>query len=237
MARDIARVNMENFWGRSVEDPGGGSELQRADLWTVDFTIPVNHLITVTGKHINPLMAQHAKSVTFPERKVNAQEIRRDSMPFMMPAWDAPLGEIKINFWFDSKDTAEGSVVMNFLELWQHVVRAGRGDRGTGYYGKVQSWLTLDENYRADYAYDFSISLVRGNTNSQSIRAVEPIAHLQAVEDFRVKQAWLSSYRVTDLSYASGTELVSVEATFYAEDIVRLGDESSVIGPLIPLTN
>jgi len=60
-------------------------------------------------------------------------------------------------------------------------------------------------------------------------------AALRVSEDFNIRRAWLGGYKVSDLSYKSGTELVSVEATFYAEDVQRILETPTSLGPIVPV--
>lgn len=56
-------------------------------------------------------------------------------------------------------------------------------------------------------------------TNSTSSNITSTTGWLQVGATFSVKQAWLASFKLSDLAYAN-PNLVTLETTFYAESVV-----------------
>jgi hypothetical protein len=77
-----------------------------------------------------------------------------------MPSWDDPLDPIKVAVLLDTSNEDDKSAVIQFLDAWLALTRAGRGSRFQGY--SSTGWLTLDANYRVNYTYNVSLFLLRG---------------------------------------------------------------------------
>lgn len=159
MARDIATIKQTNLWGKTA-DKGLGLEPQRTDLFVVDFTTALKGIATAANQQLTQILPQFVRSVTLPELKTRAEPIRRDSVPYQMPSWDEPLEPVKVTFVLDTNNEDDKSSVIQFLDSWLALTRAGRGDRFQGY--TSTGWLTLDQNYRVNYAYNFHLFLLRG---------------------------------------------------------------------------
>ena len=162
MARDITTINQTNLWGRQA-DSGLGLEPQRTDLFFVDFASAQKNITLIAGlKGIAaPILPQYVRSVTLPELRTKSDPIRRDSVAYNMPSWDDPLDPIKINFLLDTHEQDDTSDVIQFLDAWLAVTRAGRGSRVGGYY-KPNGWLTLNADYTIDFRFNINLYLLRG---------------------------------------------------------------------------
>lgn len=62
-----------------------------------------------------------------------------------------------------------------------------------------------------------------GLTNTVSLGLVEN--DLEDCAVFQVENMWLSGYKMSDLDYSKGSELVRIEATFYADNIRDLSQQ------------
>jgi len=231
MARIIEE--QQNLWGRQ----GQPIEPQRSDLWVVDFSQVItglNQQIAANNYDLDKLAEKlepfYATTVTLPPLVIKAEDVRRDSRPYKMPAFDDALGEIKVVFLFDTAIAATTSKVYKLLDTWRAFVRAGRG--GMGHETSIDQ---LNEHFRIDYAFDINLTLLRGSSNPQ-VNAPNPeeptvapvFTTLEGVSNdlertaiYSLENAWLSSFRITDLDYSRGNELVKVEATFYADNILN----------------
>jgi hypothetical protein len=163
MARDIATIKQTNLWGKPA-DSGLGLEPQRTDLFIVDFTTAQKGIAAAANQQLSQVLPQFIRAVTMPELKTKADVIRRDSVPYQMPSWDEPLDPVKVTFVLDTNNEDDKSAVIQFLDAWLALTRAGRGDRFQGYTNT--NWLTLDQNYRVNYAYNFHLFLLRGTAFS-----------------------------------------------------------------------
>lgn len=230
MGRDINE--QRNLWGAAGDNTVNA---QRADLWSMDLSNVVNGLNAQIGFGNTPGLAKlqsvptyFIQSVALPELKVNAEAFRRESRPYMMPLNDEPPGDIKVKFYLENPTTPQGSVVYRLLDTWRAFVRAGRGAYSTeGYVDQVSFSQTLPLRY----AFDTALILYRGSAVPQIIDNLtaqdETNAHypLGATNDlkecgsFTLSKTWLSSFRVSELNYAQGNQLVLIEATFYADNI------------------
>ncbi len=231
MARIIEE--QKNKWGVQ----GQQFEPQRADLWAIDFSQAIsgmNQQIAANSYDLDKLAQKlepfFAASVTLPPLVVKAEEVRRDSRPYKMPSFDDSLGEIKVVFIFDTAINATSSKVYKVLDTWRAFVRAGRGSLG-----HESAIPALNEHYRIDYAFDVTLTLLRGSSNPQinapnpDVPTVAPVFDtifrisndLEQTTIYSLESAWLGSFRITELDYARGNEVVKIDATFYAENILN----------------
>jgi hypothetical protein len=144
-----------NPWGKQ-----GGVEPQRSDLWLLWLDDPGIGIKAQLGSYtryaaLRKIPTYQVASIGLPELRVRAEAIRRDSRSYQMPSWDDPLDPIKISFILPA-DEAEKQNLMLFLEGWRVLVRAGRGNVST------EISVTLNDDYRIDYAYDIFLHLQRG---------------------------------------------------------------------------
>jgi hypothetical protein len=159
MARDIATIKQNNLWGKAA-DNGLGLEPQRSDLYVLDFTTAQKGVAQAANQRLVDVLPQFVRSISLPELRTKADPIRRDSVPFQMPSWDDPLDAIKVVFMLDTSNEDDKSAVIQFLDAWLALTRAGRGSRFQGY--AATGWLTLDANFRVNYAYNVNLFLLRG---------------------------------------------------------------------------
>lgn len=170
MARIVAEGIQQNLWGSS-----NGLEAQRVDLWMVDLDNPVKALQAVSGVQLVPVLPQFVQSVSLPEIRLKSEPFRRDSIAYSMPSWDDPLDALKITFIMDVNENANESVVCRLLDAWLAVVRAGRGSRRSGYFSPASA-PTLDANYRANFQFDFKVSLLRGSVLAATTPSSEDVS-------------------------------------------------------------
>ncbi len=158
----MARIrNLLNPWGKEA-----GYDPQRVDLWQVDLSAVLGGLYSVLGGQglmIPEVDRYYVHSVTLPELKVKAEPVRRESRSYQMPSFDEALDAVQLEFIVDDATGATQntsavaqSKIYRFLDLWRRVVRAGRGAVG------FEQEITLNANYRIDYAYDINLYLLRG---------------------------------------------------------------------------
>lgn len=164
--------NQTNPWGTLK-----GVEIQRSDLWIVDFKDALqglNQMLTrsedmtpgLAPYYLPPKLASYfVQNVTLPELKTRAEPIRRDSRPYPTPSWDEALEPISMTFILDcytagsagtANTTPYKSDVYQMLDGWRAVVRAGRGAMSSEYA------IRLNADYRIDYAFDVRLLLLRG---------------------------------------------------------------------------
>jgi hypothetical protein len=212
MSRLIDDATKRNTWGSAAAVGVNQLEPQRSDLWYADFT---NAILGVGDQlEVPSLLAvrkQLVQTVTFPDTKIKTELFRRESLPYMMPSWDEPLDALKMTFLLDTNTNAV-STMQDFLSKWHELVRAGRGFRSSGYKQDAHgnSPILLDGNYRSDYRFDCFLSFLRGSNNA------ETFSDLEAWQTLKLQQAYVASYRLSDLSYTN-TTLVTLEACFYVE--------------------
>lgn len=271
MARDITTINQTNLWGKQAET-GMGLEPQRSDLWFVDFKTARQNVAAATNIQLADILPQYVRSVTLPEIRTKAEPIRRDSIPYNMPSWDDPLDPVKIVFVLDTHNQDDTSNIVQFLDAWLALTRAGRGNRFNGYYA-TPGWMTLNSDYRVDFQFNIELYLLRGadptqggffdNSQNDEFKAAMANANTtyrnlqkraglvqtgQAVPQsldtsfetgityagiqetaaveadmvihtiYNLDSAWLGAYKISDLNYTQ-SELVTVEATFYIDDL------------------
>ena len=242
----MARIidNQANIWGKQL-----GADGQRSDLWVVDFNQALSGLANVAGMasltstvkntpamssglavpYVPPKLATYfANTVSLPELKLKSEPIRRDSRPYPMPSWDEPLDPIRMVFWLDcfrpggSAINPYRSDIYQMLDVWRAIVRAGRNSMSSEYA------LTLDGNYRINYAYDVRVLLMRPSSNP-TVNAVSTTTANAAVvssvmndlefsTQFRLVNCWLGSFKLSELSYEAA-KIIQLETVFYAEDI------------------
>jgi hypothetical protein len=249
-------VDQTNPWGKTVD-------AQRSDLWFIDFNQALsglNQVMSSTAQlstglaapYVPPKLAHYfPSSVVLPDLKVRPDMIRRDSRPYNTPSYDEPLDAIRINFILDSNRTGLPNLspyrsdVYQMLDVWRACVRAGRGGMSTEYA------ITLDGNYRIDYAFDVALYLL-----TPTIPAASGIANIQTAGFTSNVKSGLSGiqaaintaanqtksgmlngdliismqYRLVNCWLASfklsdlnyeGAKVSQIEAIFYADDIAQ----------------
>lgn len=198
-------VQQTNPWATQAGN-GGGLDPQRSDLWKIDLSQVTNGLSRVLGRRVPAIPTYFAQSVGFPEPKVRAEQFRRDSRPYNMPTFDEPLDPVKINFLLESPGPGESSIIYRFLDQWRQVIRAGRGGMSAS-----APNITLDANYRIDYAFNINVFLLRGTSGIEN--------DLEYSATYTLINAWLGSFKLADVSH-DGTRIMTVEAQIYPEDIL-----------------
>lgn len=202
-------TDAKNTWGSA----GSSDVLQRTDLWQVDFRAVIGGLNQVTGATGIEVEPWDARSVTLPQRAMKVEPVRRDSRSYNMPSFDEPLEASKMVFLFSSKVEAESSQVHRLLTLWWQQVRAGRGSiSGDGLD------LPLNANYTLDFRWPIFITLFKG-ASAEQVANGTPLA---VSSRFVLSDAWLSGFKVSDLSYEQGNQVVTIEATVQAESLERV---------------
>lgn len=160
MSRDISSASQMNLWGKQ-SDSGFGLEPQRNDLYMVDFNSAQKGVAVATKLPLAAILPQYVRSIALPEIRTKAEPTRRDSIPYNMPSWDDPLDAIKITFLLDTHAQDDRSDVIQFLDAWLALTRAGRGCRFDGYRPQL-GYLLLNTDYGIDFAYNVNVYLLRG---------------------------------------------------------------------------
>lgn len=254
----MARVVTDqiNPWGRQQ-----GVDAQRSDLWVVDFTNALTGIKAalasastlssgVAVPYVPPRLAGYfAASVNLPELKVRPEAIRRDSRPYQTPSWDDPCDAIRMTFLLDCHRynapnlSPYRSDIYQMLDTWRACTRAGRQGMSNEFA------ITLNANYRIDYAFDIQLSLLTGAipqvsalggiqgsrsifadgaggllTNIQNAAAQGQSAlfngDLIISMQYRLVNCWLGSFKVAELNYETA-KVLQIETIFYAEDIMQ----------------
>lgn len=193
MALNVSEIKQQNLWGKAATE---GLEPQRADLFMLDLDSASKGVAKAAGTRALTLLPQFARSVTFPENRVKSEPVRRDSIPYQMPSWDDPLDPVKIVFFLDTSDTEDSSSVVEFLDTWLALVRAGRGSRKNGF-SSPAGHLLLNSDYRVDFNFNVTVHLLRG-----CMPAPAQVTAVSAVRDsyYRFQQLAKSKARRTKLA-------------------------------------
>ena len=208
MGKNIALKNQANLWGRQVsETTSNVLEPQRSDLFMVDLEQAATSMRRIAGIELAPMIPQFVRSVSFPDTKVRAEAFRRDSVPFNLPSWDEPVDSLRIVFIVDTYEATDKSVVVDLLDTWSALTRAGIGSRSAGYTaaGREGTFL-LDANYSVQCRFDVNISLIRG------IQADTRATMAQAVADLNSRYAAQEAAYVKALA-ENGDEALSLRPT------------------------
>lgn len=245
-----------NPWGRQQ-----GVDAQRSDLWVVDFTNALTGIKAalasattlstgVATPYVPPRLASYfAASISLPELKVRADDIRRDSRPYKTPSWDDPCESIRMTFLLDCHRANTPNLspyrsdIYQMLDTWRACTRAGRQGMSNEFA------ITLNANYRIDYAFDVQLSLLTGtipqvsalggiqgspsifaggaggiiagiNSAAASGQSALLNGDLIVSMQYRLVNCWLSSFKVAELSY-DAAKVLQIETTFYSEDIMQ----------------
>jgi len=166
MSRELATINQTNLWGKTADS--AGLEPQRNDLYFVNFNLARNGVAAATDLKLAVILPQYVRSVSIPEIRTKAEPIRRDSVAYNMPSWDDPIDAVKITFLLDTHDQDDRSDVIQFLDAWLALTRAGRGRRGPLGYSAPLGYINLNSQFRIDFRYDVSLYLLRGSEASSA---------------------------------------------------------------------
>lgn len=216
------RIQANNVWGKA--NPTSGFDVQRSDLWIVDFTVAIMNL---GASVVDPLV--YAEHVKLPDLEIQGEVFKRDSTPFYFPGMDRPVETVDMSFKYAIPVTGQAySPFYDFLYKWRNRVRAGRG----GLSREPQEWVSSKNDYRIDYTWDIPVRLLRGNRPNESevseFGLTESIPSLVTSTAHILKNAWLSKLGITDLDYTESARAVSIKATFYCDDILSsLPDDTS----------
>lgn len=188
----ISKNDQINLWGKAGDS--GALDPQRNDLFYVDFSQAVHGLaatpyasgwakwIDLNALTIN-ILPQYVRSVTLPESRTKPEVVRRSSVPYNMPSWDDPLDPVKINFLVDTHSN-KAPVVLKFLDAWLSLIRAGRGERKTGYSGSPV--LCDPTTYKVECRFGITIWMLRGipgeSANDLAFYAAAEAADLAAAQ-------------------------------------------------------
>lgn len=167
MALNITTYKQRNLWGRQsdVQASDLGLEPQRNDLYMVDFDNALKNVNAVSKKNLAPVMPHYVRSCTLPEQRTKSEPIRRDSLAYNMPSWDDPLDPVKLVFLMETS-SGRSSKVIQFLDTWLALTRAGRGSRANGYY--EPDWLTLNSAYSIDFRFNVNLHFLRGASTTSN---------------------------------------------------------------------
>jgi len=233
MSRYINTTDQINYWGRQAGEKQG-ADPQRNDLFLVDFTLAQSGVTRAIPVKLDLLkiLPHYVKSINLPESRLKPDTVRRESVPYPMPSWDDPLDPAKITFLLDTHEQDDYSAVVNFLDAWMALTRAGRGDRYRNY-NSNHGHLLLNSDFRVDFQFNIFIYLVRG-LNASDVPA-NIYKGMRAHSIWVLTHAWLGGYKLSDFTY-SESGLTTVEATFYA-DSIEYQSTSKIIGEASPSNN
>jgi len=219
----------ENVWGKQGSE--SALDAQRSDLWSINMVNVVEGVKQISTMEIGTLEPYYARSVVLPEMKMKPESVRRDSRSYMMPGFDEALDSIKITFLMDACAYRTESKIYRLLTLWRKLVRAGRGPMSS------EMSIDLNDNYQLPYAFSIPVTLLRGTelkaTAITSASLLPPFASTrQKVDDqgltisqqLTLENAWLCGFKLSELSYATGNQITTIDATIYATDILGYGD-------------
>jgi len=185
----------------------------------------------------------YVASVSLPEQVVKPEEVVRDSRPYNVPGYDGPLGQTRMTFIHDISSWNENDVrrseIWALLTLWRALVRAGRGS----FTNDIVP--LLDANFMANYAFPVSVKFLGGLSlkDAQNLAnnppttfspgsGIGPTSAMEVAAVYTLKNCWLSTMQIGEISYEGGAKVVLITATFYADDIVPVDIISNVSGVL-----
>lgn len=215
------RIKSNNIWGAS-----GGRDVQRSDLWMLDLKIPVQELLRKNSTDYDLDDYQvFPQSVSLPEVRMKTEEIKKDNFPIAQPGYDEVIGATSVNFLIDT-DKDKMSDILTFLDNWYQAGRQGRDpDVQLGvnfqpakfkfdiyawlFSGKIASDMLKDENlYKAYLGPTLPGTVVSMSASNNSANE----KYFEAVQRYTLKEAWISSLKIGELSYGtSGSLLVTAQ--------------------------
>ena len=218
----------KNPWG-SKAGAGYGVIPQRSDLWTVDFSSALSGINAAFGSQtmmkdtnelpkptISGVDSYDIQQLSLPATTVNSDAFRRGSIPYVMPTFDNQLDAVRVVFMIDGGDRAvtqmNGSYVLNFIEAWHMLVRAGRQPRGSGY------WVRLTQNLTSSFRFPVTLRFLRGSAYQDP--ATLGADELEPGMELTLENAWVSSYKLSDLTYLS-TGLLTLDVTLVCEAVTN----------------
>lgn len=211
----------KNPWGQKQ-----GLDVQRADLWTVDLVHVCTHLSQLGSADSLPGNNDtifYANAVSLPELKVNTQVYYRDTIPFNMPGFDDPVGPVRITFNLDTPTGGSSSKIYALLEQWRSLVRTGRGNFADENEPKSLNGTAINGvKYSPVFRFDIPLRYYRGVSELDQISLnddQDSSGTLIPSSIYNIKNGWLSSIQLSELSYSSGSTPATVTAQIYPEII------------------
>jgi hypothetical protein len=238
-------VNPKNPWGQL-----GGLEAQRSDLWVIDMS-NVLRWMRLNYPRLTPLPQApeyFARQILFPEDRINAEVIQRNSIPYQMPGYDTPLGEVRVDFIHDTavanqavvapaqigstkfgiSPGVQKSQIFTMLSFWKELARVGRGGRSLSALS-VPLPDTIGELNQLSgffqFQFDVDVVLLRGlhydpmfDTGTSDVS----IKELEITCSYRLVRCWCAAIQLATLNQTQGNEVYTVTASLYPEDIVQV---------------
>lgn len=177
MSRDVSVNSLRNLWGVQSVAGANALEPQRVDLFLVDFTNAVAELNAAAGIQLSPVEPQFVKSVSIPDLKIKAEVIAKNSIPVHFPSWDEPVEPAKISFLLDTYSAEDKSAVLDMLDTWIALTRAGHGKKfgGFGSGSQETGYFLLDSTFRTNCRFDIQVKFLRGKLKSAQAAPVDLI--------------------------------------------------------------
>lgn len=246
-------VNPKNPWGQL-----GGLEAQRSDLWVLDLSSLLRWL-RLNYPNLSPLPLDpsfFARQVLFPEDRINTEIVPRNSIPYNMPGFDAPIGEVRIDFLHDTAAATTGGVstlqagqsvfrhsvtpgtsksqIFTLLSFWKELARVGRGGRSV-----AGSSIPLPDNLGSlnqlsgffQFQFDVDLFLLRGLNYDPMIdtgTSDTSIKELEITCVYRLVRSWCAAIQIAALNQTQGGELLLITASLFPEDIVQVSDTRGI---------
>lgn len=224
----MGKLKNKNVWGSSGEH---SLEAQRTDLWRLDLGEAVSGLSKLASDEVRSRSERdgtefgeeilatrfpgqltdswyYAKSVTFPDIKVNSEQFRQHSSPIFFPGWDNPPTEFSVVFIHDSNDRTGQSSIVGLLKAWLRAVRAGR-----------KGGAPLNDDFSASFAFNVVATLLSGyrppdqNDTSEGALAAALEGPISESGGYIFRKTWLAGYKLGDISYEN-SQVMTVTATF-----------------------
>lgn len=161
----MARVfnKTTNPWGKE-----GGEDVQRSDLWFIDFTNAISNISKYVSEHksdfnknppdISNIEPFYLISTTMPSNNIRAESVMKHNSPINRPGLDDALDPINMSFHLGVGGVSFVRNIVSVFSLWRTLVRAGRYPVGN------ELTVRLNTNYTVDSMFDIEVYLLSGSS-------------------------------------------------------------------------
>lgn len=197
-----------NTWGIL-----GGLEAQRADLWQVDLSQPLDYLRSMPDGLVpgfsksvlpnGPEFMAYAQRISLPAAQVTLWKQTVGTVPRQMPHYQQELEQIRLELIHDTPDDFKQSSVYTALAAWLALGRLGRD-------GGLAAGKLPHAGYRPNFRHDVPIRLLVGTADGTA---------LQPYSQLILRRAWLAGLQLSELDAQTGNSFHTVTAVLYAAGI------------------
>jgi len=213
----------ENTWGT-----GNGPDIQRTDLWRVDFSEPLEYLRSLPPRLFQSVGLQYsnlpqesscdAYRIAFPATKIRTMYVIQDTVPQQFPSYVETLDTVRVDF--RHSDQEGHSPVYTFLQAWRCLVRMGRVGQTT-----EPAFLLPSESFRPLFRFNIPVYLLNGLNSDEDFEnfdadASSGVKSLNLNASYTLIDSWLSGIQQGALNKQASAQAHDITAMLQVREVL-----------------